>query len=132
MLFFLCESTPNIQFLKFYKFCLKPLQLAVCSKNIIVSATCRSSRLEVFCKIGTFKNFAKFTRKHLCQSLFFNKVVGQRPTTLLKETMAQVFSCESFEFFQNTFFYRTPPVAASELATCKQLTCFHLIIVIRN
>ena len=36
----------------------------------------RSSRPEVFCKKGVLKNVAKFTRKHLCQSLFFNKVAG--------------------------------------------------------
>ena len=36
----------------------------------------RSSRSEVFWKNGVLKNFAKFTRKHLCQSLFFNKVAG--------------------------------------------------------
>ena len=30
-----------------------------------------------------------------------------------KETMAQVFSCEFCKIFKNTFFYRTPPVAAS-------------------
>ena len=36
----------------------------------------RSSRPEVFCKKGALKNFAKFTGKHLCQSLFFNKVAG--------------------------------------------------------
>ena len=34
----------------------------------------RSSRPEVFCKKGVLRNFAKFTGKHLCQSLFFNKV----------------------------------------------------------
>ena len=34
----------------------------------------RRSHLEVFCKKGVLKNFAKFTGKHLCQSLFFNKV----------------------------------------------------------
>ena len=38
----------------------------------------RSSRPEVFCKKGVLKNFAKFTRKHLCQSLFLNKVAGLR------------------------------------------------------
>ena len=27
----------------------------------------------VFCKKGFLENFKKFTRKHLCQSLFFNK-----------------------------------------------------------
>ena len=29
----------------------------------------RSSRSEVFCKIGTLKKFVKFTRKHMCQSV---------------------------------------------------------------
>ena len=33
----------------------------------------RSSRPEVFCKKGVLRNFAKFTGKHLCQGLFFNK-----------------------------------------------------------
>ena len=38
--------------------------------------TCRSTftHAEVFCKKDVLKNFAKFTAKHLCQSLFFNKV----------------------------------------------------------
>ena len=36
----------------------------------------RSSRLEVFCKKGVFRNLTKFTGKLLCQSLFFNKVAG--------------------------------------------------------
>ena len=31
---------------------------------------------KVFCKKGVLKNFANITRKHLCQSLFFNKVAG--------------------------------------------------------
>ena len=30
----------------------------------------RSSRPEVFCKKGVLKNLAKFTGKHLCQSVF--------------------------------------------------------------
>ena len=38
----------------------------------------RSTRPEVFCKKGVLKNFAKFTGKHLCRSLFFNKVTGLR------------------------------------------------------
>ena len=36
----------------------------------------RSSHPEVFCKKGALKNFSKFTEKHLCQILFFNKVAG--------------------------------------------------------
>ena len=34
----------------------------------------RSSRPEVFCKKVVLRNFRKFTGKHLCQSLFLNKV----------------------------------------------------------
>ena len=36
----------------------------------------RNSRPEVFCKEGVLRNFAKFTGKHLCQTLFFNKVAS--------------------------------------------------------
>ena len=38
----------------------------------------RSSGPQVFRKKGVLKNFAKFTGKHMCQSLFFNKVAGLR------------------------------------------------------
>ena len=33
---------------------------------------------EVFCEKCVLKNFAKFTGKQLCRSLFFNKVPGVR------------------------------------------------------
>ena len=36
-----------------------------------------SSRTEVFCKKFILGNFGKFTGKHLCQSLFFNKVASR-------------------------------------------------------
>ena len=52
-------------------------------------------------KKGVLRNFAKFTGKHLCQSL-------------KKETLAQVFSCEFCEISTTTFSYRTPPVTPSE------------------
>ena len=42
------------------------------------------SRPEVFCKKDFLRNFAKLTGKHLCQGLFYNKVAGLRPATLLK------------------------------------------------
>ena len=66
-----------------------------------VDSCCRSSRPEVFCKRGVLRNFAKFTGKHLCQSIYFNK-----------EALAQLFSFD-FSKFLNTFSYRTSPVAAS-------------------
>ena len=34
--------------------------------------------LEVFCKKGVLRNFAKFTEKQLYQRPFFNKVAGLR------------------------------------------------------
>ena len=46
--------------------------------NYVIVKT-RSSRSEVFCKKGVPINFAKFTGKHLCQSLFPNKVAGLKP-----------------------------------------------------
>ena len=36
----------------------------------------------VFCKKGVLQKFAKFTGKHLGQSLFFNKVAGLRPVCI--------------------------------------------------
>ena len=71
----------------------------------------RSSRPEVFCKKGVLRNFAKITGKHLCKSLFFDKVTGLRLATLLKKR--QLFSYEFWEISKNTFSYRTRPVAAS-------------------
>ena len=47
----------------------------------------RSKRPEVFCNKGVLKNFAKFTGKHLSQSLFFNKFAGLRPATLSKKRL---------------------------------------------
>ena len=47
----------------------------------------RSSRPDMFCKKGVLENFAKFYGKHLCQSLFFNKVAALRPATLLKKRL---------------------------------------------
>ena len=61
--------------------------------SVILSVSIHSGKLfynkqkhspVVFCKKGAFRNFAKFTGKHLCQSVFFNKVAGLRPATLLK------------------------------------------------
>ena len=67
----------------------------------VLLGTLRSSRPEVFCTKDVLRNFAKFTRKHLCLFL------------LKKETLGQVFSCEFCKISKNAFSYRTRPVAAS-------------------
>ena len=80
---------------------LKPFQgfveRRVTSENLV---SMHKQPLECSLKKGALENFAKFTVKHPCQSLFFNKVAGL--TGLLKkEALAQVFSCE---FCKNTSF----------------------------
>ena len=42
--------------------------------NLLGRNVIRSSRQEVLFKKGVLENFAKFTGKHLCQGLLFNKV----------------------------------------------------------
>ena len=49
------------------------------------------------------RNFAKFTGKHLCQSLFFNKVADLRPEALLIKRLCQ--RCFPVNFSR---FLRTP------------------------
>ena len=44
----------------------------------------KSSSSHMFHKIGILKNFANFTGKHLCWSLFLIKLLTLRPATLLK------------------------------------------------
>ena len=49
--------------------------------------TARSSHQRCSIIKGVLRNFPKLTGKHLCQSLFFNKVLGLRPATLLKKRL---------------------------------------------
>ena len=66
----------------------------------------RSRHQRCSIKKGVVRNFVKFTRKHLCQSLFnFSR----------KETLVQVFSCEICEIFKNTFFTEHLRATASGL-----------------
>ena len=99
--------------------------------------TDRSIRPEVFCRKGVLRNFAKFTGKHLRQSLLFNKVAGLRPKAcnfIKKEILEQVLSCEFCGISKNTFFYRTPLVAASVLKISewriKLVYCFYIFSII--
>ena len=62
----------------------------------------RSSRPDVFCKRGVLRNFAKLTRKHLRQILFFNKVAGLRPATLLQKSLWHRYFPVNFVKFLRT------------------------------
>ena len=73
--------------------------------------------LEVFYKRVVLKNFAKFTRKDLCQRLFLNKVASGTCNFIEKKTQAQVFSYKFCEIFKNNFFSEQPQENGSELRT---------------
>ena len=61
------------------------------------------SSLEMFCKTGVLKNFAKFTGKNVCQSLFLIKLQGEACKFIKKENLAEVFPCEFCEIFKSNF-----------------------------
>ena len=48
---------------------------------------------------GVLKNFAEFTREHLCRSIFFDKVPGDNCNFSIKETLALVFSYKFCKIF---------------------------------
>ena len=75
----------------------------------------------MFCKKGVLENFTKFTGKHLCQSLFFNKVAGLRSATLLKKRLwYRCFPVNFVKYLRPHFFYRTSSVAASVIAPAQR------------
>ena len=49
-------------------------------------------------KKGVPKNFPKFTEKHLCQSLHFNKAVGLRTSTLKRRLWHRCFPLNFAKF----------------------------------
>ena len=57
----------------------------------------KSSDQRCFIKKGVLRNFTKFTGKHLCSSLFFNKVAGLRQ--LVNRIMDAIFTECYFCFF---------------------------------
>ena len=58
----------------------------------------------MFCKKDVLRNFAKFTGKHLYQRLFFNKVAGLGPTTLLQKSLWDRCFPVNFAKFLRTLF----------------------------
>ena len=67
--------------------------------------TNRSSQQRCSVKKGVLRNFTKFTGKHLCQCLFFNKVAGLRPASLLKKRFwHRCFPVNFLKFLRTPFF----------------------------
>ena len=69
----------------------------------------RSSHQTCSVKRSFLRNFVKFTGKHLCQSLFFNKVAGLRPTTLLRKRFwHRCFPVNFAKFLRAPFLQNSP------------------------
>ena len=54
----------------------------------------------------------------------FHKVAGLQARNFIKKRLQQVFYCEYCEIFKNSFFDRTPPVAAFEI--CKNILLWYI------
>ena len=75
-----------------------------CNVSEIHICLVRSSHQRCSLLKGVLWNFSKFTGKHLRQSLFFNKVAGLRPATLLKKRLWHRCFPVSFVKFPRTPF----------------------------
>ena len=68
----------------------------------------RSSHRKCSIKIVALKNFTKFTGKHMCLSLFINKVAGLRPAILLTKTLwYRCFPVNFAKFLSTPFLQNT-------------------------
>ena len=81
---------------------------------------------EVFYKKGVLRYLTKFTRKHLCQSLIFNKVAGIRPATVLKKRLWH--RCFHVNFAK---FPRTPLLqnTSGRLLLQRKLNCKYSVLL---
>ena len=72
----------------------KSIEWFLCNRNI---GCYWNSFLQIFFQINVLKNFAIFTKKQLCQSLFFNKISKKR-------LQHRCYIWKSAEFRRTTFF----------------------------
>ena len=73
-------------------------------------------RSQMFFKIDVLKNFANFTGKHLCWSLFLIQLQAWRVATLFKKRLQHsCFPVKFAKFFRTPFFNKPFPVVPCEL-----------------
>ena len=95
---------PNLKTFLYFARCPHCEAVAVLSSALLDS----EAATRVFCKKGILRNFQKFTGKHLCQSLSFNKVAGLRFATLLKKRLwHRCFPVNFVKFLRTTFSQNT-------------------------
>ena len=69
-----------------------------------------------------FQNFTIFTGKHMCWSLFLINLLAWT-LFFLKKTPTKMLPVDIVKFLRTGFFYRTPPVAASDSPTTVHAQC---------
>ena len=57
-------------------------------------------------KKGVLRNFAKFAGKHLCQSLFFNKVAGLKTGVSILRSNRFIDRCDVQEMRRLNYFFK--------------------------
>ena len=87
---------------------------------------CRSSHRRCSMKKVVLKNFATFTRKHLCWSLFLINCRHEQLQLYWKKTPTHVFWCEYCEIFRNAYFGEHLRSAAYADCSCR------LILKLKN
>ena len=81
---------------KLINFLKQPQNCLICFNNV------RSSCPEVFCKKDVLRNIVKFTGKHLCQGLLFNKFAKKK-----KRFWHRCFPVNFAKFLRTSFLYNT-------------------------
>ena len=81
----------------------RPVNIVKFLRTAFLQNTSRSSRLQMFFKIGVLRSLANFTGKHLCWSLFLKKLqVGG--LQLHQKRLQQIFLPVKFAKFLRTLF----------------------------
>ena len=71
--------------------------------TVLLDSTFRSIYLGLLCEKVVLKNLAKFTRKLLCQSFFFNKLQAVGLQLSIKKFQYRYFLVNLADFFERAF-----------------------------
>ena len=94
----------------------------------------RSSRSQIFFKIGVLKKFAKFTRKLPCWSLFLITLQAWKPAILLKGDSNTGVFLWIWRIFKKSCFYRIPLMATSQqtILLVSEMSIFSLTLTCKK
>ena len=92
------------------------------TRNVLSFRWHRSSYRRFSIYKGVFKSLAIFRGKQLCRTFFESSYEFQACNIIKKETSTQVFSCDIFENFRNTFYIKHLGETTSDDSIVKYLT----------